>query len=246
MANRGWASILVLFAIILLASMPRAQTPSANPPANGAAAKGGDLELVKNLINIRRDYQKSLEALRLHYFQVGDVEKMRWAEDELLHYHRIPKQAFILDLDVPPSNLNSHQNVPEANKMFTWAMQFKDKGWGNDYLDNQRRAELLFQEILTKYPHSDKISDVAYMLGDIYESKVYRQYKRAAEYYQRCFQWNPKTTHDARMRAARLFDRQLNQRNKAIDLYREVTTHETDPRRIQEAQKRLAELSAPR
>ena len=63
------------------------------------------------------------------------------------------------------------------------------------------------------------------------------------EYYQRCFQWNPKTTHDARIRAARIYDKQLNNRTKAIELYREVTTHEIDPRRHQEADKRIAELS---
>jgi len=36
-------------------------------------------------------------------------------------------------------------------------MTYKDKGWGNDYLDNQRRAELLFQQLLSTYPQSDKI-----------------------------------------------------------------------------------------
>lgn len=236
MTQRWSASLLVGFAIVVLAGVPRAQQP---PAPN----KGGDLELVQKLINSRREYQKTLEQLRVHYQQTGDAERMRWAEEELKQYHRIPKNAFILELDVPPPNLNGHTNVPEANKLFTWAMGYKDKGFGMDYTDNQRRAELLFQEILTKYPQSDKISDVAYMLGDIYESKAYRMQYRAVEYYQRCYQWNPKTTHEARIRAARIYDKQLHNRSKAIELYREVTTHETDPRRIQEAQKRIAELS---
>ena len=59
-------------------------------------------------------------------------------------------------------------------------MTYKDKGWGTDYIDNQRRAELLFQKLLTDHPQSDKISDAAYQLGDLYESKAYRQYDRAA------------------------------------------------------------------
>ena len=238
MAQRWSASVLVLFAIMVLAAVPRAQSPS-NPPV-----KGGDLELVQKLLTVRKDYQKTLEQLRVHYYQSNDMERMRWAEEELKQYHRIPKHAFILDLDVPPPNLNGNSNITEANKLFTWAMQYKDKGFGTDYMDNQRRAELLFQEILTKHPQSDKISDVAFMLGDIYESKAYRMHYRAVEYYQRCYQWNTKTTHEARIRAARIYDKQLHNRNKAIELYREVTTHETDPRRIQEAQKRIAELSA--
>ena len=244
MAQRWLARLLVVFSFALLVAMPRAQTPSPTPTQTGSPpVKGGDLELVKKLLTSRSEYQKTLEQLRVHYYQVHDMERMRWAEEELKLYHRIPKNAFILDLDVPPPNLNGNQNVPEANKLFTWAMQYKDKGLSTEYIDNQRRAEILFQEILSRYPHSDKISDVAFMLGDIYESKAYRMYYRAVEYYHRCYQWNSKTTHDARIRAARLYDKQLNNRGKAIEVYREVTTHETDPRRIAEAQKRIAELS---
>jgi lantibiotic modifying enzyme len=84
------------------------------------------------------------------------------------------------------------------------------------------------------------------MLGDIYESKAYKHYRRAAQYYERCYQWNPKTQHEARLRAARIYDKQINERARAIELYREVTTHETDPRRIQEATRRLTDLSGGR
>lgn len=239
MGKRWLTSILAGFAIVIMAGVPHAQQPQA--PAPG---KGGDLELVQKLLTIRRDYQKTLEQLRIHYYQANDMERMRWAEEELKQYHRIPKHAFILDLDVPPPNLKGDTNVTEANKLFTWAMQYKDRGVGVEYIDNQRRSELLFQEILTKYPHSDKIADVAFMLGDVYESKAYRMYYRAVEYYHRCYQWNPKTTHEARIRAARIYDKQLHNRNRALELYREVTTHETDPKRLQEANKRIAELSS--
>jgi hypothetical protein len=40
-----------------------------------------------------------------------------------------------------------------------------------------------------------------------------------------------------------LYDRQLAERGRAMELYRDVTSHETDPKRQQEAQKRLAELA---
>ncbi len=240
LAHRWLARLLAIFAIILLATVPRAQTPSTGTPTPG---KNDDFELVKKLLISRSEYQKTLEQLRIHYYQVHDLEKMKWAEEELRQYHRIPKNAFRLDLDVPAPNLKGDQNVPEANKLFLWALQFKDQGFGDNYIDNQRRAEVVFQEILTKYPHSDKISDVAFMLGDLYESKAYRQYYRAVEYYHRCYQWNPKTSHEARIRAARLYDRQLHDRGKALELYREVEQKEIDPRRTAEAKKRITELS---
>ena len=48
------------------------------------------------------------------------------------------------------------------------------------------------------------------------------------------------------MRAARIYDKQVSDRGRAIELYKEVTTHETDAKRISEATKRLAELSGGR
>jgi hypothetical protein len=217
----------------------------AQTPGTPTTTLGGknDLELVQKLNAVRKDYQTALEQLRHLYIQAGDVERARWAEDELRQYHRIPKFAFRLDLDVPPPTLKGETNVPEANQLFIRAMSYKDKGmWGTESVDNQRRAEILFQELLAKYPQSNKISDAAYMLGDVYEKPPYRMYRRSAAYFERCFQWNANTTHDARLRAARLYDRQTLDRARAMELYREVTTHTHDARQLQEAQRRLTEL----
>jgi len=202
-----------------------------------------DVPFVEKVLVARRDYQKSLEQLRAHYLKVGDVEKARWAEEELLQYHRTPKKAYNLDLDLPPPTLRAAVNIPEANQLYTAALEYKGRGWYTEYIDNQRRAELLLQQILTQYPESNKISDVAYQLGDIYESKAYRQYRRAAMYFERCVQWNPTTQLDGRLRAARIYDRNLQERGDAIRLYKEVLTHETDTNRLAESKKRLSELS---
>jgi tetratricopeptide (TPR) repeat protein len=244
----GSLSLALSFSVLstpLTASICFAQKDGATPPAAGAppGKPPSDVELVERLMASRHDYQLALENLRKHYLVVGDVERARWAEEELIHFHRIGKQAFRLELDVPPPTLQAAYNIPEANDLYKKAMTYKDKGWGNDYIDNQRRAEILFQQLLTNYPQSDKIDDSAFQLGEIYESKSYKQYRRAAIYYERCFQWNPNTQFDARLRAARLYDKFLNERGHAVELYRDVVSHETDPKRIQEAQKRLVELS---
>lgn len=235
----------VLLASLCLTVPALAQSP---PPAGAKApvTPRSDLELVERLLAARRDYQGTLEQLRAHYQANGDVEKMRWAEDELRQYHRMSKNAYSLELDVPPPTLQASQNIPEANELYRRALTYKDKGWGNDYTDNQRRAEILLQQLLTNYPQSDKIGDAAYQLGDLYESRAYKQYRRSAQYYERAFQWNPNTNSDARLRAARLYDKQLMERSKALELYREVTARETDPKRLQEAQKRMADLSGGR
>lgn len=234
----------LLASVLLSPAAAQAPKPVTPPPApRSSPAAPSDIELVERLLAARRDYQLTLEQLRAHYIKVGDVERSRWAEEELRQYHRIPKQAYRLELDVPPPTLQAAQNVPEANDLYRRALAYKDKGWGTEYIDNQHRAELLLQQLLTSYPQSDKIGDAAYQLGDLYEGKVFKQYRRAAQYYERAFQWNPNTHLDARLRAARLYDRQLMERGRAMELYREVTTHETDPKRLGEAQKRLSELS---
>jgi hypothetical protein len=233
----------VLFGFLALASPAMAQSPPASATPRPPAGRS-DVELVERLLAARRDYQTTLEQLRAYYQSAGDVEKTRWAEEELRQYHRIPKQAFSLELDVPPPTLQAAQNLYDANELYRKAMTYKNHGWGSDYTDNQRRAEILLQQLLTTYPQSDKIGEAAYQLGDLYEGRAYKQYRRAAQYYERSFQWNPSTTSDARLRAAHIYDRYLGERGKATELYRLVVAHDTDAKRVQEAQKRLTELSA--
>jgi tetratricopeptide (TPR) repeat protein len=243
MSCRRWFYGLILAAGIAGAASGEPgskSTPAGNPP--GAAAS--DIDKVEKLLAARKDYQTALEELRKHYIKVSDIERARWAEEELIQFHRIVKQAYRLDLDVPPPTLSGTYNIPEANELYRRAMTYKDKGWGgNDFVDNQRRAELLLQQLLTSYPQSTRISDTAYQLGDIYEGKANKQPRRAATYFERCFQWDIKTHFDARIRAARLYDKSQLDRGRAIELYKDVTKHETDPKQIDEASKRLTELS---
>jgi hypothetical protein len=232
-------SVLGLTALVL----GQARTPPApggKPPGTVPAT---DVELVERLLAARKEYQASLEELRKHYIAVGDAKRARWAEEELRQYHRMIRQSFRLDLEVPPPTLQAAYNIPEANELYRQAVGYKDKGWGDDFLYNHRRAEILLQRLLTNYPQSDKIGDAAFQLGDIYEGKANNQYERAAIYFERCFQWNSGLGHEARLRAARIYDKQLKERGKAQELYKDVTTHDTDQKRIQEAQKRLTELT---
>jgi tetratricopeptide (TPR) repeat protein len=247
MVLRRLIPLLLLSGLTLTAAL-WGQTP---PPGGGGSRtntpnSGNDLEVVERLNMARREYQKQLEQVRAHYMQHGDLERARWAEEELRQFHRIPKQAFRLELVVPPETLHASVNIPEANKLLLRAREYMGKGSGMDYVDNQRRAELLLQQLITQYPQSNKIGEAAYQLGEIYEAKPYRQYRLSAKYYERCFQWNPNTSLDARLRAARLYDRQMLDRGRAIEIYREVKTHESDPRRIDEADKRLQALSGGR
>ena len=229
-----------LFALVALL------TPAfAADPPKPAARPTGDADLVRKVITARKEYQQSLIALLDYYQQNGDLERAKWAEDELKSYHMAWKPSYRLDIqDVPPATLEPKSNIKEANEAYMRAVDYKKKGGtGTEGVLNQRRAEVLLQDILAKHPDSDKIADVAYELGDLYEGKTYHQYERAAAYYERSFQWRRGTTTDARLRAARLYDKTLNERTKAVEIYRDVIASDTDTIRIQEATKRLAELT---
>jgi tetratricopeptide (TPR) repeat protein len=221
---------------------PRKTAVEGIPPPAAA-----DVELVERVIAARKEYENSLKALYDQYHRTGDKQRSQWIEKELMGYHLLWKPSYNLDVkDVPPPNLEAKVNVREANELFRAAMEYKGKGFGDDYVLNQRRAEIYFREILEKYPNSDKIADVAYQLGDIYESRAFKQYDRAARYFERSFQWVKGSRTDARLRAAVLYDRHLNERGRAIELYREEIAHDTDAERIRQAERRLGELTGNR
>lgn len=208
------------------------------------AAATSDVEVVEKLLTARKEYEASLKRLWTHYSSTGDKLRQKWAENELMAYHLMYKPSYNLDVqDVPPPTLVATTNVREANELYRTAMEYKGRGRGDDYVLNMRRAELLLREILEKYPNSDKIPEVAYQLAEIYETSAYRQLDRAARYYERSFQWARGSRTDARMKAAVLYDRELNERSKAITLYRDVIEHDIDPTRIRTAERRLAELT---
>jgi hypothetical protein len=214
------------------------------PPAAGATS---DVEFVEKNLAARKEYENSLKKLWEHYKRTGDKQRTKWVEDELMGFHLLTKPSYNLDVqDVPPPTLEAKTNIREANDLYKAAMEYKGRGLGNDYVLNMRRSEVYFREVLEKHPTSDKISDVAYQLGEVYESRAYKQYDRAARYFERSFQWKKGTTTDARLRAATLYDRMLNERAKAISLYKDVVEHDTDPDRIKVAEKRLTELSGPK
>ena len=229
------------------ATIPATIPPALGSPRPVVPMAGQNADLVEKLLISRKEYQRNLETLRIYYIQTNQTEKAKWAEDELIQYHRIAKQPFIFDLDVPPATLGAQatQNSAEANEIYRRALTYKDRGWGTDYIDNQRRAEILLQQVLTAHPTSNRISDTAYQLGELYESKAYKQHQRAALYYDRSVQWNPQQA-EARMRAAKLYEQYNIDRPRAKELFKDVTTNDTDQRRVEEAKQHLDLLAKNR
>ena len=96
-AQRWLPSLLVVFAIAVLAATPYAQTPPGNPGA--PAGKSGDLEHVQRLLAARREYQKSLEQLYVYYHQVGDKERERKFQVPDLLKSEFAAKYRVIDID---------------------------------------------------------------------------------------------------------------------------------------------------
>jgi len=245
----GFGLTGILGGIAQLLAQPPAATPAPVKPEgkskdpSAPTGSTSDIELVEKLIASRKAYQASLENLYRHYNKV-DAEKAAWAESELREFHRVTKNAYRLEMFVPVESLQPKKNIPEANELLRQAMTYKGRGSGTDAIDNQRRSELLLQYILDKYYESDKIPEVAYQLGETYSD--YRpkpQYRLAAAFYERSWQWGPAVHPDARMKAARIYDKSLSDQVNAVRLYKEVRLHDADDARLQEASKRLVDLT---
>lgn len=235
--------IRILLAAVAVGGFAFAADPP--KPAPPTSTTPNDADLVQRVIGARKEYQSTLANLYQHYEKTGDRERAKWVEEELKTFHLMTKPSYRLDIaDVPPSHLEAKANIKEANDLYIEAMKYKDKGTGTEYQLNQKRAELLLREILDKHPTSDKIADVAYQLGELYEGKAFKQYDRAAAYFERAYQWRKGSRTDARLRAAIIYDRNLNERTKATDLYREQIAHDTDVERIKFAERRLAEITS--
>lgn len=240
------AFVILSSGVFVAVGVPLSWT-AAQPAKQGNTPAPSETDLVKKVLAARKEYQQSLVSLYGHYDKIGDRQRAKWVEEELKTFHLMVKPSYRLDLfDVPPETLKAEKNIPEANALYVEAMTYKGKGNGDEYTLNQRRAEILLQSVLKDYPESDKIADVAYQLGDLFEGRAYKQYDRAAAYFERSFQWHKGRASDARLRAAYIYDKLLQERGKAILMYREVITNDADPERIKIAERRLAELTAGR
>ena len=240
---RGPAALLAVAALALAGVGADKPAPKPGP----AAPDTGDDRMIHRVVTARGEYQLSLIALYDHYLKTGDREKARWVEEELRTYHLAWKPSYSLEIQDPlPEHPPLSKNDPDANELFKLAVQYKAKPAGADYTLNMRRAEILMQDVIHKHPDMDKLADVAYELGDLYESKAYKQYERAARYFEYSAAWRKGSSGDALIRAARLHDRQLNDRKKAAELYRREIQTDTNPAHVKEAEKRLAELTTTR
>jgi tetratricopeptide (TPR) repeat protein len=225
------------------------QRTSYAPAADGASEVVGstdEVDLVEQVSKFRREYRRSLELLTQHYTVTGDNKKFGWAKEELRALDRMPQYRYIVDAEVLPATLSASERIPAADELYLAARETKRQAEPIGILKDEeqlRVAREMYNELIRKYPTSDKIDDAAYEVADIYE--YFKDYEIALLYYQRAYQWDPDTPYPARFHAAMLLDKRLHRRDEALELYQEAVLQEGD--RYDEwkmyGEKRIRELS---
>jgi TolA-binding protein len=196
-------------------------------------------KLVEDVYKARENYEARLERLHAFYVHTNNDEGRRWVEKELTDYRLLVKNPYLLDMDLPDPGLTPDTSIPQANRIFRDALDWLNRRSLTEREENYKRAELLFRRLLRDYPRSDKLDETCYYLGEIYSSKYFQQYRRAAAFYERVIHYQPNTNLDARLRAAHLYEHYIEDRQRAISLYQEVLRREVDPTQTREAKRRL-------
>ena len=230
-----------------------AETPAGTGEAGAAprpivdVAKASESDLAEQLSVSSHAYRQAIEAMIKYYTKTGDSMKLGWAKGELNSLNAIPQYKYIVEATAPGPNLKAGDTIADADTLYGEAVKL-DESAGFLFLKNDgqlRQAVDKYNQLINKYPTSDKIDDAAFRTGRIYERLG--DYKLALLYYQRTYQWDPETSYPAKFKAAFILDRQFHQRDEALKLYQEalqlITKSNEHPLWQKFAEDRVKELS---
>ena len=196
-----------------------------SPGAVGVAEKG-EIDLVDQITVNRDAYRQGLELLVRYYTKVGNNAKLEWAKKELNALNTMPQYRYLI-ITVGSAEYKASASIVDADLLYDEAMALEKQAMLGSIVINKNKLRLAldkYEQLILKYPTSDKIDDAAYESGDI--SYEFQDYTIALEYYQRTYQWDTETTNPARFKAARILDKQMHRYDEALKLYKEALATE--------------------
>jgi tetratricopeptide (TPR) repeat protein len=223
---------------------PRTDTWTSTPPT---VADARETDLVEKVAVARESYRETLMHLAQYYRNSGNHMKLTWSEKELGALNKMPQYSYIIEAVVAGPDLQATNAIAEADSLY-WegtALERKAGVLGIKKKGQLRLALDKYNELIRRYPTSDKIDDAAYQAANIYE--YLKDYRIALLYYQRTYQWDPHTPHPARFHEAQILDKQLRERGKALQAYQaaldSITMENEHHNWVKYAEQRVAELT---
>lgn len=194
-----------------------------------------EVDIVEQVALSRQEYRQGLQWLSDLYLRAGDDRKQAWARRELSALNKIPQYNYVGDV-IPDANLRARLSIPEADALYLDAQDLQREAGllhprfaaiNLPYVRNNNTLRLALNKyslLIKRYPSSDKIDDAAFQAGYIHEH--FKEYGIALTYYQRAFQWESRTPHPTRFRAANVLDKRLHRKAEAVEMYRQALSTE--------------------
>jgi tetratricopeptide (TPR) repeat protein len=203
--------------------LPPRTSPSLGTGSSVKLTDAGEIDIVEQIAANRQAYREGLERLVRFYSKTGNNEKLDWANKELKALNVMPQYDYIVPV-VAPKTFRATTSIPDADLIYEDALLQKNQAERLGQLlvnkDLYRMALKKFDDLIKKYPSSDKIDDSAYQAGEI--SEYFKDYSIALDYYQCAYTWDPDTPHPARFRAAKILDKQMHRNAEALELYKKA------------------------
>jgi hypothetical protein len=216
-----------------------------------AVVERQEVDLVENVLTHRAQYHQGLEDLRDYYHEHGYATKQSWADFELDGLRKVKSFRYLIDAEIPSDQLRPTEQVPEADALFERGRELLRKGGHGVPVFYREKTMIeaadVFQQLVERYPNSDKIDDAAFFLGEIHKEYLPNQEPIAVKWYERAWTWDPQTPHPARFQAAVVYDYRLHDRDRALELYQSVLKSETaEQTNVRFATRRIHELTTAR
>lgn len=144
----------------------------------------------------------------------------------------------------PPAQA-AHNNCDDAaaNEKYEQACKLYWQGQHLSSLSEEERQALqLFVQVVRESPQSDKVALAAYYIGQVYVRAG--RYRLAVQWYECAWRWDRHVPEPARLMAAIVYDRHLNDPANAVRCYR--LSMKYDPQRYgcrHPAQERIRKLT---
>ena len=133
-------------------------------------ADATEVDLVEEMARHRQSYEQYLRALISYYNESGYRDKAVWAERELKDLRMVKKYRYLVDAEIPGPSLEPRDSIAEADSLYEDGLNYmKQGGHGVPLLYDSKKMKLAlekFNELIQKFPTSDKIDDAAFYAGE--------------------------------------------------------------------------------
>ena len=215
------------------------------PPDRATLGEADRALLVEYVVAARGTYLKAMDGLLALYQGAQDRPGVERVQGVLDAFNPIRTYMYFLSVEIPAENLRAEEEIPAATGLFDKALRTYDDSKKPWVVGNARRTAHVhairdFREVIAKYPKSNKISRCAFFIAELY--RTYEEYERSVVWYDRAWQWDPRTPDPVRYNAALLYDFKLKNAKKALKYYELALKHDRNRDNVNYARERIKVL----